>query len=129
MNKNNYQLPLLTFLQAKRLKELGFDWKVDNYFQLSADETVSRYRCNEATDVNNRYRDGRISAPTIPLAIKWFRDVKKMYTDGGFYVPEKKWRFYYGQQSNILQEQRTDEYETYEEAERILLEKLFEYKL
>ena len=51
-----------------------------------------------------------------------------MYSDGGFYVSKKRWRFYYGKQSNILEEIRTDEYDTYEGAEIILLDKLLELK-
>ncbi len=49
---NNNQLPLVTHEQARRLKKLGFDWPVFNYY------------ANE-----NR-------PPTVALALKWMRDVK-----------------------------------------------------
>ena len=126
MNKNS-QLQLVTFEQAKRLKELGFDWKTQYFYTpnefIRYSATMFNFNeCNDDINVGSYC----CSAPTVAHALKWFRDVKKMYSDGGFYISEKKWRFYYGKQCNILEEKRTDNYDTYDDAEMILLDKLLE---
>lgn len=79
----------ITFEQAKALKECGFDWECDHFYEsdnylkestiFSQTFRVSDYRHNF-----NRYdpnRHGQIcnpyySAPTQALAQKWLRDVK-----------------------------------------------------
>jgi hypothetical protein len=126
MNENN-QLRLVTFEQAKRLDKLGFDWKTLYFY--TPDEFIccsdTMFNFNECND-NINVGSYSCSAPTVALALKWFRDTKKMYSDGGFYVVDKKWRFFYGQQKNPLEEKRTDVYDTYEEAESILLDELIE---
>lgn len=62
------QLQNVTFVQAKGLKELGFDWPTrERYF---SDGTVWL----SETSRNHNSGDG-VSAPTLALAQKWMRDV------------------------------------------------------
>ena len=112
------ELQLVTFEQAKRLRELGFDYGAYHWYRTTSQLHQSVLK-NHNSDINFCY-----SAPSIALALKWFRDEKKMYIDGGFYVPDKKYRFFYGEQKNILTEKRTDVFDTYEQAKSALLDDL-----
>ena len=64
------QLRLVTFEQAKRLKQVGFDWENYRTYEFNGEVAVpiSEYNYNNS--------DNRISAPTVALALKWFRDEK-----------------------------------------------------
>jgi hypothetical protein len=68
---NTQQLQLVTFEQAKRLKEAGFDWKTCYCY-----DDLGRHFTYENAP---RFRTTLISAPTVTLALKWFRDVKNIY--------------------------------------------------
>ena len=122
---NTKQLQLVTFEQAKRLRGALFDWKVYNYYDSKGN--------------HNNY-DGRIPAPTVALALKWFRDEKKfdniVVAEMGFVQmqlspPQPKLKYYY---SKYFQEgnhwgtiRRNDYYNqtgTYEAAESALLDEL-----
>lgn len=76
--KEAKQLQLVTFEQAKRLKELEFDWEVLDFYYM---ETDPDDRCGEISthpvQENLNKWEGQCSAPTVALALKWFRDVKK----------------------------------------------------
>ncbi|MDR1582917.1 MAG: hypothetical protein LBS55_06600 [Prevotellaceae bacterium] len=80
------ELQIVTFEQAKRLKELGFDWGTICRYSfrklnrgglkvtLAQPPTIRDY-----IDWNTRgdmYGWNFISAPTVALALKWFRDEK-----------------------------------------------------
>jgi len=71
--KTEKQLQLVTFEQAKRLKKLGFDWKVNTFYQ-------SQKQRNDIFDDYNdsEWHEDRFSAPTVALALKWCRDEKKI---------------------------------------------------
>jgi len=73
--KTEQQLQLVTFEQAKRLRNSGFDW-----------ELCEAYNCNgrifKTTEkINHNWFDGDYSdcsAPTVALALKWCRDEKNI---------------------------------------------------
>jgi hypothetical protein len=83
------ELQLVTFVQAKRLKELGFDWETNTLYELDdfgdtvlLDETtaedfngIETYLLGEDRYESNEYL---FSAPTVALALKWIRDEKKI---------------------------------------------------
>ena len=71
-------LQLVSLEQAKKLKELGFDWEVNHNYNTFED-------CNELCNgYKNNYNIGKrfnISAPSVAIALKWFRDVKVILSD------------------------------------------------
>ena len=138
------ELQLVSLAQAKKLKEMGFDWEVCYYYRWSPelfDKREGNFRLNRIfdysdplpTDYNNGDYDGEndihYSAPSVALALKWFRDVKgcryTIYSDtinidnnsteGIFYMYKTE-----GLMLDI-------EYETYEQCESALLDELLEY--
>jgi len=67
------QLQLVNYEQAKKLKELGFDWRARPHY--IAGRLYTRDFTNSG-DSNHNLWDNAFSAPTVALALKWFRDVK-----------------------------------------------------
>jgi len=72
------QLALCTFEQSERLLKAGFDWEtfpyvyvVKNYTNWGKDHYVGDLVTNPLSDTS-KY----ISAPTVELALQWFRNVK-----------------------------------------------------
>ena len=109
------QLQLCSQEQAKRLKELGFDW----YCHLRYDND------GLIIPINKRAAIEIIKAPTIALALKLFRDAKGRMNyisvdstgrfDGSIVMGYNK----FGQDAEC-----TDYCETYEAAESALLDEL-----
>jgi hypothetical protein len=87
---NEKQLQLVTYEQAKALKELGFSWNTSFYYLFDHDEDgTDKYDFIDFIDIksagiygfdlfetNHNAKDGHFSAPTVALALKWMRDVK-----------------------------------------------------
>lgn len=67
----------VTFDQAVKLKELGFDWGCQAYFEDYVDELNRHHRKFRFNAVANDmlYKDF-CSAPTLAQAQKWLREVK-----------------------------------------------------
>ena len=119
---NEQKLKIVTFEQARRMKALGFDWPCRESYEngelLSEDPLEWNYNAYE----------GVYSAPTVALALKWFRDVKNVQ-NGIQYVDTGMKLFYYGQhQSNGLGffDKETAKFDTHEAAESALLDALLE---
>ena len=115
------QLQLVNFKQAQILKKAGFDWECNDVYwddgELCEDYGLVKLNFNDEDS------DGDcISAPTVALALKWFRDVKK---HGSFVKTnyEKRVRVSYGTVNNPVY-CYTEEYNTYELAESALLDEL-----
>jgi len=66
---NDKALQICSYEQSKRLKEAGFEWSTYYYYH----ETV--LVCDKLLNYNWCDRSNA-SAPSIALALKWFRDVK-----------------------------------------------------
>jgi len=124
------QLVLVTYEQAKKLKEMGFDWKTRYRFYHYENEIHCGKGEEENYNQNFEYRYTSIecSAPTVALALKWFRDVKGKFN---FVVPdfeyEKTLKFNYvvlGADTRIIGNKH---FNTYEEAESALLDALLEH--
>jgi hypothetical protein len=83
MTMNNTQLQLVTYEQAKRLKEAGFDWKqcattkgpIGQCYTPSGEMllTTNLLRFSDTPFVSVT---DCVSASTVALALKWMRDVK-----------------------------------------------------
>jgi len=124
------QLQLVTYEQAKKLKELGFDWECTAFYDLNENNELD-YFANQV-DWNNEV--DTFSAPTVALALKWFRDVKGINNNIGMndFCDSM---IYYGcyviQKGNIGIYKNTglksDLESTYEAAESALLDALLEH--
>ncbi|MDR1346815.1 MAG: hypothetical protein LBJ63_00055 [Prevotellaceae bacterium] len=116
------QLALVKYEQAKRLKELGFDL-----------ETIEFYHEDGTMDIwtfdNHNAVSGKSSAPTVALALKWIRDVKKIFgvvvfKDYGFYVGYM-WKYFALNNKEVKAEADITELKgNYEAAESALLDEL-----
>ncbi|MDR2927157.1 MAG: hypothetical protein LBV41_02980 [Cytophagaceae bacterium] len=72
------QLQLVNFEQAKRLKVAGFDWECEYFFSENTktfEPQLNHNYCGVHRDFN-RGKKTECSAPSVALALKWFRDVK-----------------------------------------------------
>jgi len=127
------QLQTVTFEQAKRLKNAGFDWNTSHYYEKVMVNGLCRDIENDRVLKNSFIADWgkyKLSAPTVVLALKWFRDVKGVYCAVEFYGMGKKSRKY----SGALYKEATEKYphermptahfDTYEAAESALLDEL-----
>ena len=68
MNDYDYELQLVTFEQAQRLGKAGFNWPCFYQFRENGD----LFSQMDWSNLKKR----RIAAPTVALALKWFRHVK-----------------------------------------------------
>jgi hypothetical protein len=67
------QLQLVTYEQAKKLKELGFDWECTHCYTFAKSEKKG---VNNMYSKNFNSTENCVSVPTVALALKWLRDVK-----------------------------------------------------
>ena len=129
--KTEQQLPLVSFEQASRLRELGFSWETIQFHYVDFDKYKPNVKFNdlvslkETLTTSNHYRNwntsksgNHISAPTVALALKWFRDVKRVRNsvvacERGYYGVISGEDFY-----------ETEDFDTYELAESALLDEL-----
>jgi hypothetical protein len=86
------QLQLVTYEQAKRLKELGFDWTHSDsgckWYYPEPDGNIM------ILDVS--FTDKSVAAPTVALALKWIRDEKgKIFTVKWDYLGGGDYNYYY----------------------------------
>jgi hypothetical protein len=119
MEKN--ELQYVTKSQGIFLKKSGFDWKCDYYY--CGENLV--YTPGNANDPDLWAEpEHYCSAPTVALAIKYFRDKRKITCDINYAIRRDNQIKYYFRIHNpviILGE----EYDTYEKAESKLLSALF----
>lgn len=130
----NNQLQLVTFKQAKQLKELGFDWQCTAYYHKGILKNYSFEGINNSSrkqDCNNEHNISKetAAAPTVSLALKWIRDVKMkpcsietyFYTHkvNGIITVDTTYR---GRYLYYIEAVTTDNFNTYEEAEKDLLD-------
>ena len=117
---NNDQLQLVTFEQAKNLKKLGFYFATNAYYIPGACLCERKYSMLS----NHNRREHVMSAPKVPLALKWVRDVKGIRLGVQF-----RYTGYYGHfnetddRANIIVLNGCD---TYEQAESALLDAVIE---
>ena len=121
---NTQQLQLVTYEQAKRLKELGFNWKTWNFYLTGKFglKNVEKELCEYSAHSNyNSYAGEYYSAPTVALALKWMRDIYKRHTSIYMVMHALSdnvyWAFDY-------QRKQHGDYNTYEAAELELLDEL-----
>jgi hypothetical protein len=89
----NNSLPLVSKEQALKLKELGFDWPCNAFY----DNLTTQMATSSLVNWNDF---SGISAPTVALALKWMRDVHNEFTDIEVLFIE----FYEQRESEVLDE-------------------------
>ena len=76
MKNKEENLVIITKKQAIKLKELGFNWDIEDDCYSLKDEELYEYEL-----FRHRYPDGSgyLAAPTVLLAIKWLRNEHGIY--------------------------------------------------
>jgi len=124
---NETQLQLVTNAQAKKLYHLGFIWEVNHYYPTVGDDWDIIHDLHQTLNVNQLY-ENKIAAPTVALALKWFRDVKKIIGEIGTYKYENRdiYYYFYGISAPTFKKpvDENASYKNYEAAESALLDKL-----
>jgi len=122
MNKNHLQI--VTNDQAKELYKLGFNWETNHYYPTVGSDLDIIHELHQTLNVNQLFED-KIAAPTVALALKWFRDVH-----GEFFVIDvdstKKHMAQTRNKETTLIDWAVVDCNTYEDAEMELLYKLIE---
>ena len=109
------QLQLVTFEQAKKLKQLGFDWRSNSCYILPGEGLVEDYNSTNSEKFE-------VSAPTVALALKWLREEKQESISVMRDRDSEEYSFYpYGNGASALS------YETYEQAESAGLDYALDY--
>ena len=124
----NTQLHLVTFEQAARLKAAGFDWDSMDYYRRGG--ALARCgRCPDRIDgagcsqLCQEMQNGLVPAPSVPLALKWVRDVRKLHFGIRSYYAEPGhlvWNY------DAILAGPPCGFDTYEAAEAALLDSLTE---
>ena len=82
----------VSFKQAKDLKELGFDWECNRFYNSTLNEDINGWLSCE--NFNNS--DYSISAPTLAQAQKWLREEKKIDVIVFLSYPRGERKYHYG---------------------------------
>ena len=131
---NSQQLQLVNFEQAKRLKQLGFDWGTKDYYNNPIPSCTKKGLNYNKMLYLPHYRFGgmeynngdSISAPTVPLALKWFRDVKMIgcSVTQVILIGKKSKEYTFSYNKTYGCDYCTHDFDTYESAESALLDEL-----
>ena len=118
---NNNELQRVTFEQAKLLKEAGFDWETGHHYSNDKDYYGIMSGWIELSN-HNQFRS-RFSAPTVALALKWFRDVKYKNTSCVIFH-RKTCKYKFELYNGTDQVESIAAFNSYEKAESALLDEL-----
>ena len=88
------EFPLVIKRQAVKLKKLKFDWEIDSYYEkgnypMYAQEESNNYNGREW---NEYEQDEQFSAPTVTLALRWLREVHRIWIHS-FILNKGEWDF------------------------------------
>ena len=127
MNEN--QLQIVNYSQAVLLRKFGFDWECNRYYygypqtKLNPKGLPNLGYCEKR---NSNITKGNYSAPTVALALKWFRDVKGIGCSVTQVISIGKKSTYYSYSYNLTYgcQFSIDRFDTYESAENALLDEL-----
>ena len=127
LNMEIKALQLVTFEQAKKLRNLGFNW----YKQLHGKyEIKTGNKCSVSWhESDNGIWEYTIPAPTVALVLKWFRDVKELFGEiimGAYNECTGKYlTMVWNIEGDCIREIDVNEYyETFEQAESALVDEL-----
>jgi hypothetical protein len=107
---------LVSYKQAKALKELGFNETCFSYYK--NDKLTQLFKLINNSEINNYSNDvnNYITAPLKQQAFRWFRE----HCKDVFYIKMSSSHTYYIN----LNQKLIGEFETYEEAETFLIDQL-----
>ena len=81
----------VTYNQAVKLKELGFDWKCNHYYDIKTKEflPVDCFNCDGYVDADDLYDSNPpkdiitygVSVPTLAQSQKWLREKYKLWLE------------------------------------------------
>lgn len=109
-NMNNLKLPLVTFEQAKALKELGFPQRaVSSIGWYSTNGQLNNSSINAPLDL----LEGECYASTLEFVVKWLREEKEIYIDVLHQYLNNDYSLWFGYDKN---DEETTGFNTYEEA-------------
>lgn len=80
----------VTFEQAQRLRELGFDWRCNHYYR-DNEPVVMTDNCYINFNENDEEYE-TVSAPTLAQAAKWLREKHNLYIHIYLHLDDC-WRF------------------------------------
>lgn len=127
--EQNKQLQLVTFEQAKRLKKLGFNWDLTQCYDINGEyKNGIRYHW-----LNNETNGKAFPAPSVSLALKWYREVTnyKCFITYGFNEDcILLYCYAFTDDPDIAgtaQLITSNLYDTYDEAESALLDRLLKF--
>ena len=93
MSTEDYSEDYCSFEVAKLLKENGFDWMCNGYYNKDDEDSEPYFGDGEGADNWNNQapsvRDLWFSAPTYQMAMRFLREIKKIFINIR-YVPESK---------------------------------------
>lgn len=87
----------VSFEQAQRLKELGFNWDCMKGYAHYPNENVKAFNAQEE-NINGDYNKWTFSAPSLAQAQRWLREVKGckiLITEGDINKENYGWEFRY----------------------------------
>jgi hypothetical protein len=123
------QLPLVTFEQAKRLKELGFDYPVIRWYSANVvNERVKNHAWKSSWDADHNHSTGetKASAPTVALVLKWIREEKNIVCHVITQMKRFRLEYRFLYRLNYAQVKSRECYIGYEAAESALLDELLD---
>jgi len=109
------ELPLVSFEQAKMLKEVGFNWTTYHLFKFKT-KKLKRYN-EEVSRVLKKHNDigaQWVSRPPLLMAISWLREEKRIFLFG---ICEKRWQWTISRENKFYLAKATETYDTSAEAE------------
>ena len=72
------ELQIVNKEQAEKLKKLGFNWECQSYYIKRRNKNTATLTISSKAFDFNAEDACYFSAPTVALALKWIRDVKKV---------------------------------------------------
>lgn len=123
----------VSYEQAVKLKELGFDWKCTHFYNSTMEFpneilSIERHNCIEIYDYSN-VDIFLYSAPTLYQVQKWLREVKKIIICIGHGTSIPAMYYWYINKpdgTTIDGEIDSTDYDTYEEALSKAIDKVLE---
>jgi hypothetical protein len=125
---NKKELQLVSFGQAARLQDFGFDWQTTySYFFRETGWVVEKgYKIRSKIVLKNGWEREYVSipVPTVALALKWMRDEQDIICHVITQMKHFVLKYKYLYRTNYRQKISEQSFNNYEAAESALLDEL-----